>query len=92
MNFENGISATIDWYLSNNEWIEKVNEARNFFKHADRDLRAGIESFEFETRMTEFYIFEAIRCLKIVEGTKFDFSLELRVFSVGMESFVKNSP
>jgi hypothetical protein len=35
------------------EWRDKVNEARNFFKHADRDLRDGKTTIEFETVATQ---------------------------------------
>jgi hypothetical protein len=33
------------------EWHAKVNEARNFFKHADRDLRDGKTIIEFEASL-----------------------------------------
>jgi hypothetical protein len=62
------------------EWRVKVNEARNFFKHADRDLKDGKTTIEFETVATQFLIFEAIRCLKLVENDSFDFVFEFQVF------------
>jgi hypothetical protein len=62
------------------EWRVKVNEARNFFKHADRDLRDGKTTFEFETVATHFHILEAIRCLRLVEKDSFDFLFEFQVF------------
>lgn len=49
------------------EAYAKVNEARNFFKHADRDLKKGIDSIEFEPNVNEFFIFGAIQCLEAVE-------------------------
>jgi hypothetical protein len=62
------------------EWLDKVNEARNFFKHADRDLRDGKTTIEFETATTQFHILEAIRCLKLVENDSFDFPFGFQVF------------
>jgi hypothetical protein len=41
------------------EWRDKVNEARNFLKHADRDLREGETTIEFETVATQFHIFRS---------------------------------
>jgi hypothetical protein len=35
---------------------------------------------EFETVATQFLIFEAIRCLKLVENDSFDFLFEFQVF------------
>ena len=62
-------------------WITKINEARNFFKHADQDLKKGNNSIEFETNLNEFHIFEALRCLKIVEGEDHVFSIEFKIFT-----------
>ena len=61
-------------------WNSKINEAKNFFKHADRDLREGKISIEFETDLNNFSIFEAIRCLKVVEGEDYVFSIEFSTF------------
>ena len=64
------------------EWITRVRDAKNFFKHADRDIKKGRGEIEFETDINIFHIFEAIRCLRILEATKFEFSPEFRVFWV----------
>lgn len=41
-------------------WHDKLNEAKNFFKHADRDLKIGKSTIEFETDLNQIFIFEAI--------------------------------
>lgn len=40
------------------EFLDKVNEAENFFKHADRDHDRSIE---FNPEVTDFFLFEGIR-------------------------------
>jgi|ERR1035438_9095364 hypothetical protein len=62
------------------EWYSKVNEARNFFKHADKDIRDGKTSIDFNPTMNDFHIMEAIHSLKVVEGTQCVFSLEIRAY------------
>ena len=62
------------------EYAEHVHSVRNFFKHADRDLKAGRTSIEFNTEENAFYILEAARCLKIIEDRNYVFHPELRVF------------
>ena len=62
------------------EHAEHVHEVRNFFKHADRDLKTGKTSIEFNTENNAFYILEAARCLKIIEGSNYVFHPEFRVF------------
>ncbi len=49
-------------------WAEKTREAANFFKHADRDLKAGKTELEFNLEGTKFHIMEAIQCVRIIEG------------------------
>lgn len=51
-------------------WTDKVREAANFFKHADRDLKSGKTELEFNLELTKFHIMEAIQCLRILEGDK----------------------
>lgn len=63
------------------EYAKKVREEMNFFKHADRDLKSGKTSLEFDTELTPFYIFEAIRCLRILEGEAYVFHPEFKVFT-----------
>lgn len=62
------------------QWIGKVNEASNFFKHADRDLKNGKSSIQFNPKISEFHIFEDIRCLRIIEGQDYVYSIEHAVF------------
>lgn len=62
-------------------WNSKMNESKNFFKHADKDLKGGKLSIEFETTLNEFNIIEAIRCLRIVERDDFIYSIELKIFT-----------
>jgi hypothetical protein len=64
------------------EWKNKVNGAANFFKHAREDLKEGKTEIEFSPNITNFYIFEVIRCLRILEDDKFIFSPEFRVFAI----------
>lgn len=40
------------------EWIESVNFAQNFFKHADRDPS---EILEFRTAITPFFLLDAVQ-------------------------------
>ena len=62
------------------EWLTLIRDAKNFFKHADRDLKKGRSEIEFETDINIFPILEAIRCLRILEAAKFEFSPEFKVF------------
>jgi hypothetical protein len=64
------------------EFKAKINEARNFFKHAARDLNEGKTTIEFETATTDFRIIESIRCLAILEKENFVNSPEFRMFIV----------
>ncbi|MDD4599603.1 hypothetical protein SDC9_04120 [bioreactor metagenome] len=59
----------------------KLNESKNFFKHADKDLKEGKLLIDFETGLNEFNIWEAIRCLSIVEGKNYVVSAEFKVFN-----------
>jgi hypothetical protein len=62
------------------EYAEHVHKIRNFFKHADRDLKAGKTSIAFDTEENAFYILEAVRCLSIVEGSEYVFHPEFGFF------------
>ena len=62
------------------EYAEHVNKVRNFFKHADCDLKSGKTSIEFNTEENAFYILEAARCLRIIEGSNYVFHPEFRAF------------
>jgi hypothetical protein len=61
-------------------WNKKVNETRNFFKHADNDLKDGKISIEFETDLNAFNILEAIRCFKVIKGNEHIFPIEFNIF------------
>ena len=39
------------------EWERIVNQAQNFFKHADRD---PLGKFDFEPEITRFFLFDAV--------------------------------
>lgn len=39
------------------EWERIVNQAQNFFKHADRD---PLGKFDFEPEITQFFLFDAV--------------------------------
>ena len=62
------------------EWCAKINEARNFFKHADKDVCEGKSSIDFNPSMNDFHIMEAIRSLKVVEGAQCVFSFEMKAY------------
>ncbi|MBX3330464.1 MAG: hypothetical protein KF722_08690 [Nitrospira sp.] len=62
------------------QYFDKAREAANFFKHTDRDLKTGKTSIEFNTEENAFYIFEASRCLRIIEGSNYVFHPEFRAF------------
>lgn len=61
------------------EFLEHINKSRNFFKHADRDLKKGILSLEFKPDENEGCIFEAILSLSIASKRK-EGSTEAKVF------------
>ena len=48
------------------EFQDHIRKNKNFFKHADRDIKAGIHEIEFDPGVNEAYIFEAIRALAVV--------------------------
>lgn len=62
------------------DWIRITRNASNYFKHADQDLRKNRNAIEFDTDTSIFRIVEAIRCLRILEATEFEFSPEFDVF------------
>jgi hypothetical protein len=64
------------------EWITRIRDARNFFKHADFDLKKGRYEIEFNTEVNIFHILEAIRCLQCLEADKFEFLPEFRIFYI----------
>jgi hypothetical protein len=68
------------------EWRIITQEPANFFKHANSDLK---NELKFNTEITTFHIFEAIRCLRIIEGEEFQFSPEFKVY---FSWFILNYP
>jgi hypothetical protein len=62
------------------EYADKVREARNFFKHAEHDLRTKKNNIEFNTETNAFYILEATRCLRIIHGDSRVFHPEFSIF------------
>ncbi len=51
------------------EWSQKTSEAKNFFKHADRDLKNGKNSLEFETDLNDFHILAALSALQSIQNS-----------------------
>ncbi len=50
-------------------WIQKINEAKNFFKHADKDPE---KQYEFDPRQTWWVIISAIDSLRRLTGEDHD--------------------
>lgn len=50
-------------------WLQKMNEAKNFFKHADKD---PIKQYEFNPRQTDWIIICAIDSLRKLTGEDYD--------------------
>jgi hypothetical protein len=71
------------------QWKDSINKAKNFFKHADRDLKSGINEIEFDSDLNELFIWEAIRQLQLVEKDDFIMEPEFTVFNVW---FMKEHP
>ena len=63
------------------EWIDAINKAKNFFKHADRDIVKGVLSLEFETEVNDFNIFGALQSLKILNSAIYENTLEFCFFN-----------
>lgn len=63
------------------EWVDAINKAKNFFKHADRDIVKGVRSLEFETEVNDFNIFGALQSLKILNSEIYENTLEFRFFN-----------
>jgi len=71
------------------QWSDSINKAKNFFKHADRDLKNGVTEIEFDPDVNEFFILEAIRRLELVEKEDHIWEPEFKVFSAWL---MKNRP
>ncbi len=61
-------------------WFKSINAAKNFFKHADNDIKQGKDHIEFSPDLNDLYIFETIRLLTILEKTDYLTEPEFRVF------------
>ena len=69
------------------EWQDRIRKDKNFFKHADRDIKKGITETEFDPKINEFYIMEAIRALGVIQP---DFwPPEFKAFTMW---FIKKNP
>ncbi len=70
-----------------------VRKNKNFFKHADRDLKKGITETEFDPSVNEFYIFEAIRTLGALEPNYWpaEFRVFVSWFMIEHPNLIKNS-
>lgn len=62
------------------EYAEKVRAVRDFFTHADRDVKSSPSSMGFKAEIIPFYILEAMRCLRILQGEAHVFHPEFIVF------------
>jgi hypothetical protein len=58
-------------------WSNKVREAKNFFKHANKDLKKTIN---FETDTNAFHLLEAIMCFISLKDDFFVWPIEFNVF------------
>ncbi len=58
------------------QWISKINEAQNFFKHADKDPNAELD---FNPKLTELLIFDACLSVESLTGSMFG---EARIFAI----------
>jgi len=54
------------------EWQHHIKKAKNYFKHAKNEVKAGTvdDVFEFETDLNHMFIIEAIRVLRVIEGER----------------------
>ncbi len=66
------------------EWKDSINKFKNFFKHADRDLKQGVREIEFSPDINEIFILEAIHRLQGVEKDKDVHEPEFKVFIAWM--------
>lgn len=58
------------------QWISIINEAQNFFKHADKDPKA---EFDFNPKLTELLLFDACLSVESLTGNMFP---EARIFVI----------
>ena len=58
------------------QWISIINEAQNFFKHADKDPNAELD---FNPKLTELLLFDACLSVESLTGNMFS---EARIFAI----------
>ena len=61
-------------------WANKVRDSRNFFKHAEKNIKQGRWDIDFDTDMNHFYIMESIICFGGLEGKNFVCPPEMALF------------
>src|ERR1700735_603484 len=65
-------------------WAKSVNRAKNFFKHADKDIKNNIIEIDFEPELNIFVILGAIEALKTLHTAKiynsYEEILEYKIF------------
>lgn len=71
------------------DWIAAINGPKNFFKHADRDIKNGINEIDFETSVNDYIIYGAIHNLKNIDAKLYQDNI---VFSVFETWFIHNHP
>jgi hypothetical protein len=52
------------------EWEKALNEAKNFFKHADYDIKAEKLQIDFKTDLNELFLIDCVQSLYILEEFK----------------------
>jgi hypothetical protein len=62
------------------QWSDILNKAKNFFKHADRDLKRDINEIDFDPDINELFTLEAVARLQLIEKDIHIFEPEFRVF------------
>lgn len=61
-------------------WQQHVRRYRNFFKHADYDLKRGVEEIDFDPNVNEFHILDAMNSLRAIEQKEPFWPMEFRFF------------
>jgi hypothetical protein len=62
------------------DWIAAMNGPKNFFKHADRDIKNGINEIDFETSVNDYIIYGAINNLKNIDTNLYQNNIIFLVF------------
>ncbi len=64
------------------EWAIRINEAKNFFKHADKDIQNEITEIEFDSSINEMFLVDAIHSLRLIKVEKYEQIPEFGVFTI----------